>query len=147
MKTYELLQQYLTEFFLEWEIRQKNVVQKIKTCALVLDNFFPRKSCHLWNNVEKYGRGGQATDDNIMWRMRFARWITKANDTLVIYNIAFPRQQWFRERTLIVCTLPVFVYFIAALVFLLSHVRHYLWIIVLNYLIWDINLLLFKLAF
>ena len=24
--------------------------------------FFPRKSCRLWDNVEKYGRAGQATD-------------------------------------------------------------------------------------
>jgi hypothetical protein len=32
-------------------------------------------------NVGKYGRAGQATDDNIIRRMRFACWITKAADT------------------------------------------------------------------
>ena len=32
---------------------------------------FPAKSCRFWDNVEKYGRGGQSTDDNI-WRMRVA---------------------------------------------------------------------------
>jgi hypothetical protein len=46
--------------------------------------------------VEKYGTAGQATDDNIIQRMRFACWITKATDTHSEYVIliAFPRQQW-----------------------------------------------------
>ena len=50
--------------------------------------------------MEKYGRARQATDDNIIRRMRFARWITKATDTHSEYAIliAFPRQQWLRER-------------------------------------------------
>jgi hypothetical protein len=52
------------------------------------------------DNVEKYGRVRQATDDNIILRMRFASWITKATDTHSEYVtlIAFPRQQWLRER-------------------------------------------------
>jgi hypothetical protein len=37
--------------------------------------------------VEIYGRGGQATDDNIIQRMRFACWITKATDTHSEYEI------------------------------------------------------------
>jgi hypothetical protein len=37
--------------------------------------------------VEKYGTARQATDDNIMWRMRFACWITKATDTRSEYVI------------------------------------------------------------
>jgi hypothetical protein len=40
-----------------------------------------RKSRRLWDNVEKYGTAGQATNDNITRRMRFACWITKATDT------------------------------------------------------------------
>jgi hypothetical protein len=50
--------------------------------------------------VKKYGRARQATDDNIIRRMRFACWITKVTDTHPEYVIhgAFPRQQWFRER-------------------------------------------------
>jgi hypothetical protein len=50
--------------------------------------------------MEKYGRVRQATDDNIIWRMRFACWITKVTDTHSEYVIlvAFPRQQWVRER-------------------------------------------------
>jgi hypothetical protein len=50
--------------------------------------------------VEKYGRARQATKDNIIPRMLFACWITKATDTHSEYviRIAFPRQQWLRER-------------------------------------------------
>jgi hypothetical protein len=61
--------------------------------------------------VEKYGTVRQATDDNIIRRMLFACWITKATDTHSEYVIliAFLRQQWLRERasvlryTYIVC--------------------------------------------
>jgi hypothetical protein len=50
--------------------------------------------------VEKYGKAGQATDDNIIRRMRFVGWITKATDTHSEYVIliTFPGQQWLRER-------------------------------------------------
>jgi hypothetical protein len=43
--------------------------------------------------VEKYGRARQTTDDNIIRRMRFAYWITKATDTHSEYVIliVFPR--------------------------------------------------------
>jgi hypothetical protein len=42
----------------------------------------------------------KTTDDNIIRRMRFACWITKATGTHSEYVIliAFPRQQWLRER-------------------------------------------------
>jgi hypothetical protein len=61
------------------------------------NNIF-RKSCHLWDNIEKYRTAGQATDD--IWRMRIAGWITKATITNSEYTIfiAFPLQQWFTER-------------------------------------------------
>ena len=49
--------------------------------------------------------------DNIIQRMRFACWITKATDTHSEYVIliAFPRQQWLRERSSMLrySTLPV----------------------------------------
>jgi hypothetical protein len=50
--------------------------------------------------VEKYGTARQATDGNIIRRMRFACWITKAIDTHSEYVIltAFQREQWLRER-------------------------------------------------
>ena len=47
----------------------------------------PRKSCLLWDNVEKCGRSKQAKDDNTVRRMRFACRITKATGTHSEYVI------------------------------------------------------------
>jgi len=49
--------------------------------------------------VEKCGTNGQATDNNIIWHMRSAFWITKAKDTHPEYviRIAFYKQQWICE--------------------------------------------------
>jgi hypothetical protein len=82
---------------LEWEIRRIKVGEKIKThiieCLL-------RKSYRLWANVEKCGRAGQATADDIIRCMRVACWITKATDTHSEYVMCeFSRQPWLRERT------------------------------------------------
>jgi hypothetical protein len=90
------------------------VLDKIKTHILCSVTFF-RKSYRLWDNVEKYGTARQAADGNIIRRMRFACWITKATDTHSEYVIltAFPRQQWLRERvpmlryTFLPCLLPL----------------------------------------
>jgi hypothetical protein len=47
--------------------------------------------------VEKYGRAGQATDDNKTQRVRFICWITKATDKLGICNtylkLVYDRQE------------------------------------------------------
>jgi hypothetical protein len=63
--------------------------------------FPPRKPCPLWVNVEKYGRARQATDDNIIRRMRVACWIRKATNTYPEYVIliAFPLQKLLHEHT------------------------------------------------
>jgi hypothetical protein len=52
--------------------------------------------------VGKYGRTRQATDDNTIWHMRTACWITTATDihSAYVILIAFPRQQWLGERSL-----------------------------------------------
>ena len=52
----------------------------------------------MWKN---YGRTSQATDGNIIRRLRIAFCITKSTDTLSEYTIliTFPLQQWLRERT------------------------------------------------
>jgi len=45
---------------------QTKVVDKIKTHILCsITYFFFRKSCRLWENVEKYCTAGQAADDNM----------------------------------------------------------------------------------
>jgi hypothetical protein len=84
---------YLAEFFLEWEMFQTKLQTKSKH-AFYAQYIFSRKSCRLWDNVEKYGTAIQATDDNIIWRMRFACWLTKFTDTHTEYVIfiAFPWQ-------------------------------------------------------
>ena len=70
--------------------------------------------------MEKYGTARQATDDNIIRCMRFACWITKATDTHSEYVIliAFPRQQWLRERAsmLLLYVYCLFVAFTSGLV-------------------------------
>ena len=73
---------------------QTKFVQKIKTHVLC-STAFSRKSCHVWDNEEKYGRSWQATDDSKTWCMDFACWITKATDTQII---ASPWQQWLHEH-------------------------------------------------
>ena len=49
---------YLAQFFLDWEMFQTKVVEKIKAHILCSVTFL-RKSCRLWDSVEKYGRAGQ----------------------------------------------------------------------------------------
>jgi len=79
---------------------QRTVVEKMKTHILFLATFF-QKFCHLRDNVEKYGRSGQATDDNITWHMCIACWMTKATETSSEYiqNIAFPQLHWLCKHT------------------------------------------------
>ena len=64
----------------------------------IFKNVF-RRSCSLWDNVEKYGTARQATDGNITWRMRFACRVTKATNTHTEYVklLACQRQKWFPE--------------------------------------------------
>jgi len=83
MKNYaEELWPYLTvNGRISLRIFQTKFVEKIKTHILYSVIFFPRKSCRLWDNVEKCLRIRLATDDNIAWRMRFACCLTKATDT------------------------------------------------------------------
>ena len=54
---------YLVQFFLELKNASDKDVQKIEIDILYLVVFF-KKSCLLWDNVEKYRTAGQATDDN-----------------------------------------------------------------------------------
>ena len=65
MKTNIHVLSYIAQFFLEWEMFQIKVVKKIKTHYI--HKFFFRNSCLLWDNVEEYCRGGQATDDNMAY--------------------------------------------------------------------------------
>ena len=86
MKTTRRFWLYLDQFFSEWEMFEKNVVEEIKTHILYSVTFF-LKTYRFWDNVEKYGRTGQATDDNRARRMRFAWWTRKTKDIHSEYEI------------------------------------------------------------
>jgi hypothetical protein len=83
MKTYVHLWQYLAEFFLEWKMLQRKVVERIKTH--ILFSIPPPPQSHAFYGVmwKKYRTAREATDYNLIRRMRFA----------------FPQQQWLREHT------------------------------------------------
>jgi hypothetical protein len=53
--------------------------------------------------VEDNVEAREATDDSIIRRLRFPRWITKATNTRSEYVIiiAFPQQQWLRKRVIV----------------------------------------------
>jgi hypothetical protein len=65
MKANVPLLSYLSQFFLEWEMFQTKVVEKIKTHFFTSNNFLVWKSCLLWHNVAKHSATGQDTDDNM----------------------------------------------------------------------------------
>jgi hypothetical protein len=64
MKTFSHLWQFLAELFLELELFQTKVVEESKIHILCSITFF-RKSCRLWDNVEKYGGAREVAYDNI----------------------------------------------------------------------------------
>ena len=93
MKTNIHLPQYLTEFFLEWEIFYKKVIQEIETHIQCKIKSPPPENRDIIDIMwgEKIGTVTQATDENILWRMRTACWITKATKTLRICSaFCFP---------------------------------------------------------
>jgi hypothetical protein len=95
----------LHSFFLESEIFQTGNVDKIKTHILCSIAFFLNNHCHLWYNVDKYGRSRQATDDNIIQQMHCAWWITKATDSHQVQAIliTFTRLQRLCKHTSMLC--------------------------------------------
>jgi hypothetical protein len=68
MKTNIHLWSHLTQFFLEWEMFRTKIAEEIKTHISHSIKSYPppRKSCHLYDNVEKHCRAEQATDENIV---------------------------------------------------------------------------------
>ena len=75
--------------FLEWGMLQIEVLEKNKTHILHLIIFF-RKSCYLWNNVEKYARAGQATEDIYgAEKMKFSCLVTKVRILTLTHNISY----------------------------------------------------------
>jgi hypothetical protein len=79
---------------------QTKVVAKIKTRTACSVTFFENHAVYglMLKNVIEPDR---LQDDNIIWRMRIACYMTKGTDAHSEYVIliAFPRQQWLSERT------------------------------------------------
>jgi hypothetical protein len=88
---------YLAEFFLEWEMFQIKVVDKIKTHILYSITLFSKivLSMTMWKNILEPSRL-QTT----IWHMRILCWIPKATITRSGYVIIinFPLLQWLHER-------------------------------------------------
>jgi hypothetical protein len=106
--TYVLLWWYHTEFFLEWEMIQTKLLETIRT-RILCSITFSRKSCCLWDKVEKYDKARQATGDNIIRRMRIACWLTKTTNTHSEYVIFFC---FFRAKIVAQMHLIVTLYFL-----------------------------------
>jgi hypothetical protein len=98
MKTDAHLWSHLAEFFLEWEMFQTKVIDKIKTHFLCPVTFFMENRAYeiMWKNIIERGRPQTTT-----WRMRIAFRIPKVTDTHSEYVIiiGFPLQQWLCEST------------------------------------------------
>ena len=78
----------------------ENILLKFKFPYILFSKIFFRKLCRLRDNVGKYGRGRQATNDNIM-RKFIACWLTKAKGIHLehVTTLCFPWQKWLRERS------------------------------------------------
>jgi len=57
-------------------LQERNLYRKSKHIFQIQKRIY-WKSRRLWNNVEKYCRAGQATNDNVIRRKRIACWTTK----------------------------------------------------------------------
>ena len=95
MKTNIHFRSYLAQF-LQWKMSQTEDVEEIET-HFMFNNFFPRKSYRLWDNVETSVEWGRP--QMTIWRMRIACWIPKATNTHSEYVILiFALQQRLHER-------------------------------------------------
>jgi hypothetical protein len=98
------------EFFLKWQLFQKKKV--LETHIMFSNLTFSRIACRLWDSVEKCNRARQSTDDNIIRRVRFTCWITKATNThSTVFNTYCFSTATVVERTplniSLICTLPI----------------------------------------
>jgi len=98
----------LPQFFLKWKIFQTKVADKIKTHILCSITFSENHAANkiMWKNIVELDRPPMT-----ICRTWIARWVPKATNTHSEYviHIAFPQQQWLRERASILgySTLPV----------------------------------------
>jgi hypothetical protein len=91
-------------FLLKMRNVSDSVFREIKNRHFTFSDVF-RKSRLLRENMEKLRRDGQVAYDNTIRRVRILYWIPKATDThsQCVILIAFPLQQWLRERSSMLC--------------------------------------------
>ena len=92
MKTSTHFGAYLVQFFIEWEMLQKQVLEKINNTILCPKLFF-RMSYRLWDNVEKYRRLRRTTDVHIYALHAGYLRLRRHTHTHRICNTDFPLQQ------------------------------------------------------
>jgi hypothetical protein len=112
------------KLFLEWELLQTTFVERIKR-HILCSKTFPQKSVHLWDNVQKCTTG-QATDDDVIGRIRFACWMIKATDKHSEHLIltTCPPQKCKSERSsMLRAYVYCLYYFVNWFVFLLCEIR------------------------
>jgi len=92
----------LAEFFLNLESCKKFKVHNL--CSI---NFFP-KIVAFMRYVEKYNRGRQLSDDNIIWPIRSSCWVTKITNIYSEYVIfiVFPMATVVTRKRLNVTFIP-----------------------------------------
>ena len=96
MKTSIHFLSYLAHLFVEWEMFQTEIVEKIKT--RISYPFFFKENRAVYEIIWKYFVEPDRPQMTV-WLMHFVCWVTKATDTLRICNTyCFPRQQWLHER-------------------------------------------------
>ena len=95
---------YLAQFFLEWEMLQTKVVEKIKTHILGSVIIFENSVVYGIIRKKRY-RAGQTADDNRTWCMQIACCVPKATNTRSehVILLAFPLQQWLHKCTPMFC--------------------------------------------
>jgi len=84
-------------------LRIKNISPKTcwetQNAHCIINNFFFRKSCHLWNNVMKFCRAGQATHDDMAhmhcmpdtWGYKYARRLCNTHSSFIATMVAQTR--------------------------------------------------------
>jgi hypothetical protein len=72
----------------------------------MFSSFYKQNLCVLLDNVEEYCRAREATDENIIQRMRIVCWIPKATGTHpeCVITIACTLQQWLHKRPSVFCS-------------------------------------------
>jgi len=95
---------YLTQFFLEWETFQTNILLEINTHILgSVTLFFFRKS--VFDEITWKYTVGPYMPQTTIWRIHIAYWIPKATNTHSesVIIMAFPLQNLMYERASVVC--------------------------------------------